>query len=550
MAENQNNTSFVKDNVYNVNEAPNAKPLRRSNFEATTDIYPTSKDTPAEFVGSDILGVPNWNIEKFINERLRYRSIGSKTSNNDVGSTYWEPGTYFYKLFFNFNTNFGLFGGILNANNENVSDTNVKNGAKEINTASMYFENNCKSERFSDHYKNVLRQKQISLFRFTQILHYLTIECPWVFKEVGGLENIGEVRLVDIATAEEKQIQIAFNEDAIDMRISTIIDLYKHACYDTYNQKEVIPENLRKFDMSIIVFNPPIYRVNMAQEEVYKDKQKRNGEIKKVFEGFKTNYGSLDAKNMPFKCIILKNCEINIDGLKSIADSMSNTEGFKNNLVLSIKYQRSFVYSVNNIYGTETLDNYYNKAAIELFTGETDDDKKSENNPNEPEKEDIEKIGPIQPFAFSYKTVYNKTDTYHFNFSDYGSETVYTGESTESKEKAYETAILLANAGLYMTTFGSSSQNNFYYISEITHKKEKENETNVKYICEVKAYTLKPESTLVPDHYSRKYLLDEMLKFFNKKNVKDIIDTTMTVTAPIGNPNNSLKNTVEVELKA
>ena len=117
-------------------------------------------------------------------------------------------------------------------------------------------------------------------------------------------------------------------------------------------------------------------------------------------------------------------------------------------------------------------------------------------------------------------------------------------------EKAYETAILLANAGLYLTTFGSNSENTFYYISEITHKKEKENETNVKYICEVKVYTLDKEAKLIYNHYSRKYLLDEMLKFFNKKNVKDIIGTTMTVTAPVGNPNNSEKNTVEVELNA
>lgn len=551
MAENQNSTSFVKDNVYNVNEAPNAKPLRRSNFEATTDIYPTNQDTPAEYIGSDILGVPNWDIEDFINERLRYRSIGYSTSNSDVGSIYWEPGTYFYKLFFNFNTNYGLFGGILNTNKDNIADTNVANGAKEINTASMYFENNCKSERFSNHFRNVLRQKQISLFRFTQILHYLTIECPWVFKEVGGLENIGEIKLVDIATAEEKQIQIVFNEDAIDMRVSTIIDLYKHACYDTYNQKEIIPENLRKFDMSIIVFNPPIYRVNIAEEEAYKEKQKRNGETKRVFDGFKTNYSSLDAKNMPFKCIILKNCEIAIDALKSIADSISNVEGFKNNFMLTIKYQRSFVYSINNIYGTETLDNYYNKAAIELFTGEKDNEPDSKTVPNAPKKEDLEKIGPINSFDFSYITIHDKRDNYTFKFSDYGSEATYTGESTESKEKSYDEALKAACAALGITTFGSDIENNFYYLSEISYKKETENESNVKYICEIKVYTLKKEADLVRKHYSRKYLLDEMLKFFNKKNVKDIINTTMEVTAPRGNkkPDNKKTNTVKVELK-
>ena len=358
------------DNVYNTTTVSNFISLTNSKFDLNTDLYQTSNETDKNLVG-DILYVPNWSIKDFIDERLRYKSIGTNSINNtDIGLEFSDPGTYFYKLFFNFNTNFGLFGGIINNTWGNVTDNQVTNGPKEINTASMYLENNKNSERFSESYRKVLAQKQKSLFKFTQILNYLTKECPWVFKEIGGLETVLNSNFVDIAPAENPKITITFNQDAVDMRISTLIDLYKHACFDYTNYRVIIPENLRKFDMSIILYNPPIKGFNIFTEYEKVMEYKKNGVPKKnKTTKKKTIYGSTKDLNMCFKYIILKNCEIELADLKSFQEVISNESGFQNNLGISISYERSFIYNLNNIYKTETLDMYYNeKDEKEVFT--------------------------------------------------------------------------------------------------------------------------------------------------------------------------------------
>ena len=265
MAETKQNTHI--DNVFNVTTVTHSESLINSNFKNDVDLYQTSNETDKSLSG-DILYIPNWSVKDFINERLRYRSIGTRGVDNiDIGLEFSDPGTYFYKLFFNFNTNFGLFGGIINTTGSDVTDNRVTNGPKEINTASMYLQNNKNSERFSESYRKILNQKQLSLFKFTRILNYLTYQCPWVFKEISGLETILNSNFVDIAPAENPKITITFNQDAVDMRISTLIDLYKHACFDYTNYRVIIPENLRKFDMSIILYNPPIKGLNIFEDK-------------------------------------------------------------------------------------------------------------------------------------------------------------------------------------------------------------------------------------------------------------------------------------------
>ena len=83
----------------------------------------------------------------------------------------------------------------------------------------------------------------------------------------------------------------------------------------------------------------------------------------------KTIYGSTKDLNMCFKYIILKNCEIELTDLKSFQEVISNESGFQNDLTMSISFERSFIYNLNNIYKTETLDMYYNeKDEKEVFT--------------------------------------------------------------------------------------------------------------------------------------------------------------------------------------
>lgn len=438
------------DNVYNIETVSNFESLSNSKFTSDIDLYQPSKETAENLVG-DILYIPNWSIEDFINERLRYRSIGSSSTYTDIGLEFSDPGTYFYKLFFNVNTNFGLFGGIINNTTGNVTDNQVTSGPKEINTASMYLENNKNSERFSESYRKVLAQKQKSLFKFTQILNYLTKECPWVFKEIGGLETVLNSNFVDIAPAENHKITITFNQDAVDMRISTLIDLYKHACFDYTNYRVIIPENLRKFDMSIILYNPPIKDFNIfteyekVQEYKKNDVPKKNKTVNK-----KTVYGSTKDLNMCFKYIILKNCEIELTDLKSFQEVISNESGFQNDLSMIISYERSFIYNLNNIYKTETLDMYYNETDEKtVFTNTpvkevektTDEDNKEK--PMSEEEFEIErkktKIHGKKLSKYTDEQLESKIDDLEEELNGYNENTpVYTKTQTENEIKLLE----------------------------------------------------------------------------------------------------------------
>jgi hypothetical protein len=221
------------------------------------------------------------------------------------------------------------------------------------------------------------------------------------------------------------------------MRISTLIELYKHACFDTVNQREIIPENLRKFDMSIILFNPPITGLNIDRKIKYIEKEPNSTE--KIQDGYVESFGSTNTKKkpvigkddkkvkipMPYKCVILKNCEIKYDDLKSIPDAMDNGEGFKNSLVLSITYERSLVYSFNDILSAETLENYYNEEQIKEFTGSGDSEGTQttgvETLPVEEEK--YKSIGPI-----------TFTDDITGNFSATINKTRYSGNYKLTKD--------------------------------------------------------------------------------------------------------------------
>lgn len=288
----------------------------------------------------DYLYIPNWSLEEFIKERTRYVTQGTEGS---TVSSYGEPGTYFYKVFFNFNTSTGLLGSLIKSTNNST--------IKDNNSAWQYLTNNIVGDKFSSQYRGVLLKKRTSLEKFAHILNYLTKECPWFFKEITGIAEAIKYDFNEIAKSDGKVINIVFNQDAVDMRISTLLDLYRDACFDYKNLKEVLPENLRKFDMSVILFNPPTIGLNI--------KEPRNAGSNNIGV-IKAN----DEKSMSFKCIIFKNCEIKYTDLTTLTDTLSNEAGFVNNLTMPITFERFYIYNLNNELNSEILDNLYREVAI------------------------------------------------------------------------------------------------------------------------------------------------------------------------------------------
>ena len=283
----------------------------------------------------DMIAIPNWSIRDFAIERWRF-----KTQSN-IGSTvspYGEPGMFFYKVLFNFNTSYGLLGGLIKESN---GATN-----KDINTAWQFLKNNIGSGRFSKGYSNTLETKLGYLEKFGKLLNFISNECPWFFKDVEGLTEALRYNFDELVPQKNRSIKITFNPDAVDMRVSTLIDLYKQACYDWVNFKEIIPENLRKFDMCIMLFNPPIARLNFDGDITTDDMQfPNNNPVSASYKQFSGNIN--DPNAMSFKCIYLKNCEIVIDELNSFKETFNNESGFNQELSMTISFERHYSYNIN-----------------------------------------------------------------------------------------------------------------------------------------------------------------------------------------------------------
>lgn len=291
---------------------------------------------------NDYLNIPQWNIKDFIDMRKKFQMIGA--DGTDSGALF-ETGNYFYRLFFDFKASHGLFGSI-------ISDQTGKVSSNQ-NTAVQYLLNNVVSTRFSDEYRSALYFKYQSLVSFTKILNYITNECPWFFKDIGGLGEATKYNFKEITTSTPRNITISFNPDAIDMRISTLFDLYKSACFDYVNFKEVVPENLRKFDMSILLFNTPTYGDNILRET--------NPDTGEVTDSYlSTDFNSGISKTLTFKLLIFKNCEFVIDSMSSVEDVFNNEKGFNNNLQVSISYDRCYTHNVNRHFKLISSDtNFY-----------------------------------------------------------------------------------------------------------------------------------------------------------------------------------------------
>jgi hypothetical protein len=273
------------------------------------------------------------------------------------GAGFSEQGTFFYKIFFNFNTSYGLLGSLL-------SSTSGKSTFQDVNTAWQYLTNNIEGDKFSERYKNILRQKRANLEKFGKILHFLTFECPWFFSEITGLTDILKYEFSEILKSERKQFTIKFNEDAVDMRVSTLFELYKDACFDYTNFKEVIPENLRMFDICIVLCAPPTYGLNIYA------KSEDNITTSPVYGT--TVFGGNAENAMSFKCLICKNCEIAYSDLVSFPDGLKNSEGTKfDSLEMKIYVDRVYSYTLNDELNAEILDSLIRQSTEDTDSNDT-----------------------------------------------------------------------------------------------------------------------------------------------------------------------------------
>lgn len=309
-------TKFGKIWTYNLNNNYETKRAHGSSFTDTIDatnrinIGASSESNPFE----TYVPIPRWGYKDFINERVSWqKSLDSLTG---------EPGWFYFKIFFKFDTNYGLFPGILGPGLQTRygSQNSAINYLNMIDTTNSY--------RSNIHYST-------ALVKFVKTLSWINSFAPWFFKKITGMENANYLDLNEIN--KERYIEIECSEDAVDMRLTTLMDLYRYFCYDHITQKEILPENLRKFDMSVVIFHTPLRYYHTAGKSL------TQGSFP-----YKSMHADEFSDRMSFRMVTFSGCEFDLASMTSIPNELNNEKAFNiGQNRIKIRYNRAITTSLN-----------------------------------------------------------------------------------------------------------------------------------------------------------------------------------------------------------
>ena len=319
-------------------ELQTAKNANTSSNENTQSLISrlTGEHAPGDSVVIDMdynFNVPNWGINDFLNERSMFQK--------GISTLAGEPGHFYFKIFFNFDTSFGLLGSLLHVDNNSFSQFSTNTAIKYL----MY------SSIGRPHRSDDIPGRMLALFKFGNLLSYISNYSPWFFKSIKNLSSADVYQLTEIQN-DKNTIEIELNPDAVDMRVTTLFDLYRYACYDRIKMKEIIPENLRKFDMDVMVFHVPLKYYNTAIS---------SKSLNKKFDYKKLSH---NMANMPsFKMYSFLGCEFDLESLGSLMPDIKNDKaGMIGETSIKINYTQVHTHTMNDWYrimfGTDGF--YYN----------------------------------------------------------------------------------------------------------------------------------------------------------------------------------------------
>lgn len=251
---------------------------------------------------------------------INYRSLFRKRSNDreDYFSTLDSPTTKYFKILFYFEN------GDIDKNTSDFKSTGLlaptwlNPGIKEedyykFNSAWSYLKMNGEDER-----ANLLE-------KFVNLLSNINSKSPWYFTEVAGLDAALERKqpMENNFIFEENRKSITINclPDALDNRIGTLMDLYRSIVWSWQTKREIIPSNLRKFDMALYIFDEPI--------------------IPFIAKNYKSSY----------KYIEFHNCEFDYNSAKTPYTTLSNAEGTQSIYNITILFDDCYEIRWNDVVG-------------------------------------------------------------------------------------------------------------------------------------------------------------------------------------------------------
>ena len=229
---------------------------------------------------------------------------------------YTDPLSLNFKLMINYDRPTGLFA-----------------DEKNADSALAYLNRIGEVERYT------MLKKWLEIFKdFVKNYDFLIMTCD-------GVEAITNIKPSDFFTEEDK---ITFSiRETIDMRFQSLLTIYRHIWFDDVRKVEVLPSNLRKFDIFILIYSSGYY--NMVYYDAITESINSINDIEskilptlnKLADGF-FNPNSSDPYKFNHHLITLKSCWINNEESgKSFFENLTNEQAapqVKNTFVLNFKF--------------------------------------------------------------------------------------------------------------------------------------------------------------------------------------------------------------------
>ena len=269
-----------------------------------------------------------FSYSNVLNDIVKFKKSGSRNGGEfNYADT---PGQKYFKLFFYFN-NGDIDGVSSGAQNGLLSPTWLINGVNDsnyylYNSAWSYLKMNYEDER-----AELLKQ-------FVNLLSNISSESPWYFSELSGVDAALERPVYKEFKFEEdrKKISIKCLPDAYDDRIATLLDLYRSIVWSWSMKREVLPTNLRKFDMGLFIFDAPTTPYNS-----------RSNYIGNEFN----DIGESEEFMASYKYVEFHNCEIDYNSSKSALGALNNKDGISPEYTIDISFDDCYETRYNEYIG-------------------------------------------------------------------------------------------------------------------------------------------------------------------------------------------------------
>ena len=282
------------------------------------------------------------SYKHILDDIKKFKRAGTKTG--DDFNIYDTPSQKYFKILFYFGSTPELFttdsgSGLLAPTWEIFNSNYIIDTTNLLDSVTNFIKNTGPEKTKSDYYNynsawaylklNDENERAEKLEQFVTLLSDINTYSPWYFSTINGVQEALERKSVEDGKLEmiDKKLTITCLPDAFDNRIGTLLELYRDITWSWIHKKEIIPSNLRKFDMAIYIFETPEFN----------------------WHNFNNTIGIDNKFNTSYKMIEFHDCEFNYNSIKSAWNELNNQTGINPTYTIEITYSDCYEVSYNDI---------------------------------------------------------------------------------------------------------------------------------------------------------------------------------------------------------